>query len=282
MSNDDSIVITSSLKSIEKTIKNKPLKKLQVETHLVEHCNLNCQMCTHYSPLADPRYADIESFSKDMLRLKELFLNEVSYIMLLGGEPLLHPNLIPFFEIARNCFPNTEIILYTNGLRLPRMNVDFWNGCYKNKITIVLTKYPIKFNYKNIETLILQHNIKYRYCNTPGRQKQSSHFPLDIYGKQDPYASFSSCSMANRCIFLRNGKLYTCSIAPNIHHFNAYFNQNLIVSEHDSIDIYSSTNATQIMQFLANPIPFCRYCDVQRHTNGHKWKKSKKLINEWT
>ena len=60
--------------SLERQLLNiVPHPRLQLETHLVEHCNLNCQMCTHFSPLARPQCTEVESFSRDMQRLQELF-----------------------------------------------------------------------------------------------------------------------------------------------------------------------------------------------------------------
>ena len=269
--------------SLERQLLNiVPHPQLQIETHLVEHCNLNCQMCTHFSPLAHPKFTEIESFSQDMQRLQDLFCNNVSYIMLLGGEPLLHPRVAEFLEIARKHFRNAKIILYTNGLKIPQMEADFWNGCQKNDIMITLTRYPIPADYDYIKKLMKEHGVTYQYCNTLGRSKKSSHYPLDLHGTQDPRQSFLACDMANRCIFLRDGRLYTCVVIPNIQHFNEYFHQNLEVSPLDSIDIYQAQSGAEIMRFLASPPPFCRYCDVSRRTILHEWTRSQKDICEWT
>ncbi len=269
--------------SIDRQIENiTPLKKLQFETHIVEHCNLNCQMCTHFSPLAQTEFADIDFFEKDLQRLRELFVNDISYIMLLGGEPLLHPLVTKFLYTSRKIFPYTDIILYTNGLLIPKMNKDFFDSCKENKIIITLTRYPVQMNYEVVNHLLEQHEIVYKYCNIPGREKKSSHYPLDIKGNQDPQNSFLHCDMANRCIFLRDGKLYTCAMLPNVHHFNKYFNYNFQVTPKDYIDIYEATSKTEILEFLASPPPFCRYCDVSHRSILHEWKRSKRIIEEWT
>lgn len=269
--------------SLERQLLNiVPHPQLQFETHLVEHCDLNCQMCTHFSPLARPQFTEIESFSRDMRRLQELFCNAVSYIMLLGGEPLLHPRVAEFLEITRKYFPYAEVILYTNGLKIPQMNADFWESCKKNNITITLTRYPISFDYGRVDKLMKEYGVTYQYCNTPGRPKKSSHYPLDLRGMQEPRRGFLACNMANRCIFLRDGRLYTCVLIPNIQHFNKYFHQNLEVSPLDSIDIYQANSGVEIMRFLASPPPFCRYCDIPRRTILHEWAHSNKDIHEWT
>ena len=43
-----------------------------VETHLVEHCNINCKYCDHFSCVASPQFADIGIFEKDLRRIKKL------------------------------------------------------------------------------------------------------------------------------------------------------------------------------------------------------------------
>lgn len=281
--NDISNVTNMPLPPIERQLLNiAPHPQLQIETHLVEHCNLNCRMCTHFSPLAHPHYASIEIFSRDMQRLKDLFSNCVSYIMLLGGEPLLHPQLTEFLDTARMFFPSTKVILYTNGLMIPKLKDAFWESCRKNNIIITLTRYPVAIDYNLINHLLDEHDLTYSYCNTPGREKKLSHYPLDLSGKQDPRKSFLKCDMANRCIFLREGRLYTCPLIPNIHHFNEFFQQELQVSPSDFIDIYKAKSATEIMHFLATPTSFCRYCDVPKRTILHDWNYSKKDIGEWT
>ena len=40
-----------------------------IDIHLVEHCNLNCFCCNHFSQLADEEYTDLASFEKDMKQL---------------------------------------------------------------------------------------------------------------------------------------------------------------------------------------------------------------------
>lgn len=39
---------------------------------IVDHCNLNCKGCGHFSPLAPKSFLDIETFENDLRRLNEL------------------------------------------------------------------------------------------------------------------------------------------------------------------------------------------------------------------
>lgn len=53
------------------------------------------------------------------------------------------------------------------------------------------------------------------------------------------------------------------------------------VIDSDFIDIYKAKDYTEILQFLAKPIPFCRYCNVAKWRSIGEWKTSKKEIGEY-
>ena len=125
--------------------------------------------------------------------------------------------------------------------------------------------------------------IRDRFYGTTGVNQKTSYFiPLDLKGKQDIISNFEKCFHANNCIMLKEGRMYTCTVAANIEHFNKFYNQNLQLTEFDSIDIHKAKSFSDIVEFLAKPIPFCRYCNVQGREFGHTWGQSKKEISEWS
>jgi len=267
-------------KIIKKTIPHSYIDFLEI--HLTEHCNLNCWGCSHFSSLADKEFLSLSIFEKDMKRLYELSSGNIGRINLMGGEPLLHPDLINFFEISRKYFKYTVIRLVTNGLLLGNMDDQFWNAVKINNIHITPTKYPINLPWDDIEKTASQYGVKmYYFSDSDKYVKTMKCIALDIEGKQNQFDGFLFCHEGNNCIHLRNSRLYTCPIAAYAEHFNKYFNQNLNISDADGIDIYKASEMREILEFLARPIPFCRYCDVSRIT-GHIWQTSKKEISEWT
>ncbi len=258
-----------------------PRRFLQFEVHITEHCNLNCKSCEHFSSIAKPEFANIDEYGKDFSRLSKLLNGKCDNIHIMGGEPLLHRDINQFFDISRKYFPDTRLDLVTNGILLPKMGDSFWQSCRKNNIFIRPTKYPIKVDYDQIESLSQQHHVQFKYYNDGQRMKTLWHEPLDINGFQDYKHSFFTCNKANRCIFFSHGKLYTCFKIGNIHHFNNFFNTQIPVTNDDYIDIYKVDNAEEIFQFLAQPVPFCRFCDNGNITYNHKWERTNKDIKEW-
>ena len=253
------------------------------EFNLVAHCNLNCFGCDHFSPLAEPEFEDFEEAKRDFTRLSSLFYGRVGKITLVGGEPLLHPNLLEFLIMIRENFPLATVSILTNGLCLLNQPEKFWLTCKENNIVIELTKYPIPLKFKEMESRAAKYGVKYQYGDNTGIiTKTSAHFKLDVNGLQDGRRSFLKCHRANTCITIKKGKLYTCNVVPTIQYFNKYFGKNLMELPADSIDIYKASSAEAILEFLARPIPFCRYCMVDKTEWSIPWHQSKRVIEEWT
>lgn len=256
---------------------------LDFEVHLAEHCNLNCKGCDHFSPLAKPRYADYDIFCKDFNRLSVLMGDSVNSINLLGGEPLLNPRICDFITAARRYFSNTstEIRVVTNGLLLDNMEDQFWSVCAESDVHIYVTKYPINLDYERIFAGGQNKGVQIDFYDPQPDEKSLYRVPLTLAGNMDPKRSFYKCPCANLCCFLKEGRLYTCTLIPNIHHFNEYFGVDLPVSEEDSIDIYQATSKTEIFDFLSKPTKFCRFCASEEKEYGLKWCQSERKIEEW-
>lgn len=275
-------IIRAGLDAAAEGIGSVPKTIINFCAPLAEHCNLRCRGCDHFAPIAGQEFADMNAFEKDFARLSYLVNGEAVKIGLMGGEPLLHPKVKDFLYIARRYFRQTKLRIVTNGVLLLKQNEDFWIACRENNIIVEVTKYPINLDFTDIRNVAGNYGVSLAfYDNTGDVQKTSNHLPLDINGGQDIRRNFTKCYHANNTIFLKKGRLYICTIAPNVHHFNKFFNVDMQTSDGDSIDIYEAQSAREIFQFLSKPIPFCRYCHVDKRSFGHPWKRSNKDIKEW-
>ena len=134
--------IFRKLKAIFRLIKLRTFL-VQLEIHLADHCNLNCVGCTHFSNISEAKFVDARMLENRFDRLNKL-VGYIYDVRILGGEPLLHPDIIDILKITRKKFPFSKIELYTNGLLLDKMPKDFFLVCKKNKIGIYVSKYSQK------------------------------------------------------------------------------------------------------------------------------------------
>lgn len=251
--------------------------------HLADHCNLNCKGCDHFSPIAEEYCVSAEKMEKEFARLGSIMNDKCIKIGLMGGEPLLNPDINKCLVIARKYFTKARIRVVSNGLILDKMPKDFWKACHENNVEVEYTKYPLKTDYETAENNARQYDVKCTaYGNTGFVVKSLSKVPFDLSGNQDIKHSFLNCWHANDCIQLKDGKIFTCTVAANAHVFAEKYDIDIKVCEDDYIDIWEEgLTAEKILKKIASPIPFCRYCDVTGRSHGHSWHVSNKSMYEW-
>lgn len=106
MKDTDNLVDYERIININRALMSRitPRPSLFFDIEVTEHCNLNCKSCGSFAPLADEEYIDIDELDRDLRRLSELSDGEVHHINILGGEPLLHPEIARIVEMVRHYF----------------------------------------------------------------------------------------------------------------------------------------------------------------------------------
>lgn len=258
--------------------------KIRFGIHLAEHCNLHCASCNNFSNIAEPEFVDIEEFKRDFERMGEIFGHECELVYLLGGEPLLNPEINTLIKMVRDNFNEGSIILITNGILLSKKDDDFWKTCHDTQTEITVSAYPIKIDVDTIRSLAEKFGVNVRWAW--GDNPEANEFRvfekavINLKGNSDVPLNFAFCYRANDCIQLSHGHLFTCTFAPHVHHFNKYFGQNIRITPADYVNIYDDVTADEILTKMAEPIPACRYCDTLT-ARKIKWSLSKKEISEW-
>jgi MoaA/NifB/PqqE/SkfB family radical SAM enzyme len=273
------ILVRSILKNNLKRLE--PRQLLRFDIHLADHCNLNCIGCEHFSPLSDTKFLDVSAYEKDCIRLHELTSGIVGDISLLGGEPLLHPQIIDFMKITRKYFSIGMIQIITNGILLKQQPDVFWEACKENNIEIYISVYPMDIDYFYIKKLTDKHGIKLTFWGNPlNHTKEWRKLKIDVKGRQNTTISNFMCYASNGCFQLVDSKIFKCWRMAYIHYFNKAFEKNLNVTEHDYFDIYKINDIKELLNKIRKPAPFCRYCDMI-NSDETEWRQSKKDITEW-
>lgn len=255
------------------------LESIGVE--LASHCNLHCYSCDHFSQFSKSGYYDLAQFEKDIARLHEISQGFVQNFSLLGGEPLLNKQCAAYFAILRKYFPNSGIHVITNGKLLHKQDAEFWRSARENRVIIKPTKYPIDIDWDVIKAICAREQVELVFYNDENTEKLSFKTQLDKHGQSDPFESFIHCHRANTCTHMHNGRIFPCAVAANIETFNSAFSQSLEQHPTDSIDIHrDDMTYDKILEFLARPIPFCRYCKT-KNMIYMPWRTSKKTLNEY-
>ena len=250
-----------------------------LEYHVADHCNLNCAGCSHFSPLAKPWLVDPEVFEKEWKEVADSGL-KIKRIRILGGEPLLHPELGYMLKCVRCLFPDSDINVVTNAILLQKKKEELLPVFIRNKISITVSCYPgLYLDYKEL----LRGFPKVEMYDKAGFWNISLHESAD-YPKECFYSCFSG-SMA-KCNFLKDGRIYPCCVIPNLPHFFKYFEETAAMDiakipiEESGITVKDHT-PQEIEEFLRTPSDFCAHCNVKRAIEAHPWARTQYNIKEW-
>lgn len=255
--------------------------KIRFIVDIVDHCNLNCKGCGHFSPLAPKSFLDIETFETDLRRLNELLNGEIYCLELMGGEALLHPQLEDFLRIMAK-YVSGDKNLCTNGVLLSTLPERVYQLCAQMGITICVTRYPIDINWAEIYRKADLFGTKIFQIKSAGEEEKKWYKnPKDMSGSQNSEENFKLCFWKARCIVLERGRLASCVIPFKAKFFQKYFKLNVFdTTDINSIDIYTARNIEEIVDFLNKPIPCCRFC-LPNKEEQIQWGISRKDIREW-
>ena len=249
----------------------------QIEVHLAEHCNLKCAYCTHNCPVAEPEFPNIEQLERDFTKLSKLTNGHIRKITLLGGEPLLNPNIVRIIQIVRQNIPVGKIEIITNGILLTSMKEEFWIACKNNNISVIISQYPIKLDIDKIS------KTAKAYCvNVFWRKNRYNVFynqRFDMSGKRDIYKAYENC-IGSECTFLKEGKIYICPRIPCSKHLEKRFDVKFSISSKDFLVLDKVNNLQEILDFISHPSPFCKYCAAEKKVFV-TWKISERKKEEW-
>lgn len=274
-----------TLTAVSKLLPRNSIQHL--DYHLTTHCNLNCKGCSVFSPIAKEWFADPEEFKKEIEALRRTLDGaSPANLHLLGGEPLLHPQIESFAVIARDVFSEARIDFTTNGLLVGQMPESFWETLRQTKVAIKFTRYPIALDYDEMVRYVQSKGVE--VFSAGGEIAFFRRIPMIPKGTFNMFRSYTQCPYTD-CAQLRNGKLFRCPASA----FHDILNENLEssgsaykgrfkLSRRDYVDLYNeNTTRETVYGFLSNAIPFCSYCDMAHMNSRVPWSKSEKKPEEW-
>lgn len=247
---------------------------VHLETHVVDHCNLNCKSCNNFAPFVEkPTYADVVFFERDIKRISSQF-SQIGRFFLLGGEPLLAPELCcDMITTYRRYYPEGELRLLTNAILIPNMKESFWDIVIANKVIIHISLYPpVKQQFEKIKSILINHGIEYVvFKEVKTFLKHWTCYPFEDEGYNN-----DRCGSAG-CHFLREGKIYKCPDAFLIRNIS----DRTLWCVADEIDIYEEDNR-KILNRVIMPADLCKKCTYKR-SQVVKWEmvEGKAANSDW-
>lgn len=225
-----------------------------LEFHVADHCNLNCKYCTHYSPLVnEPVFTDFETFEKGIRQLKN-YVYDIGIIRILGGEPLLNPELSRFIRLVRSLYPASIIDVVTNGLLVEKIDDELIQTMKDCIAFFHISLYkPMEGKIKQVEKFLYEKQIAYTLSPL-----NEMFYKTQTLERQENEDFFYGCFQAT-CTCLQDGKLAPCYAPFTTKYFNEAFEQEIPVDE--GIDLFDAELTVPLLKAqLLIPMERCHYC----------------------
>lgn len=231
----------------------------RLEINLIDNCNLKCVGCTHFSGIYQAgSVLPYVQFVEELKQLRKI--GRFVRLRLLGGEPLLVPTLGQYIRKARELFPEADIEIVTNGLLIPKLNVELLEEIKACKISMVITPYkPTLQIREKIRQILNLHEI---WWNFDGNLVTEFSRQFTLNNNHNGYEASKKC-ISSGCLFLRNGKIYKCPIAGLANDFARFYHIDPVPET--GIDIYDGPQIVyeKIKDCAKNPTAVCNFCSEE-------------------
>lgn len=211
-----------------------------LETMVTQNCNLSCHGCTNYSDLKHSGYVTWQQGQQWIESWIERL--DIPDFGIMGGEPLLNPEIESWLLGVRQLLPKSQIRFTTNGLLLNRwpnlfkLIMDIGNCVFKVSVHVQCDQLD-----QQLETMfadhawqpVIEHGIeRWTTANNVRLQINRPSFFIKTYRNRYrdmmPYQSIPSEAFARcvqqTCPLLWQGKIYKCStaglLAPTLERLN--------------------------------------------------------------
>jgi len=252
-----------------------------LEIMLIRTCNLSCEGCTTFSDLKYQGYVTWQQGRAWLEPWTKRF--DLEGIGVMGGEPLINPEIREWLIGLRQMLPNTQIRFVTNGLLLERhwdivkLLHDLGNSVLKisqhvdtPELDSVIKRIQDAYNWQpvtefGIDRWLTDNEFRFQIAQPKTFLKtfRNSYQSMSPHNN-DPKDAFELC-VQKRCPLLYNGRLYKCGTVgltpelldrynkPNWDQWQPYLMPGLDVNCSDSA-------LEQFIQNFGRPHAVCRQC----------------------
>ncbi|MDR1485194.1 MAG: radical SAM protein [Planctomycetaceae bacterium] len=237
-----------------------------LEVDIVKGCNLKYKFCTHVSPFRKG-YIPLEQLSEWFETWSKKIAPE--RFTILGGEPLLHPEVEKVIQIAGKYWKDSQILFVTNGMILTKKSHTVFDALRAVNARVYISKhfddpeYNLKFQeaidcleQSGIHFQIFHSHQKWMGVYRIGKTETGQDKPLPF--NSDFNLAWKNCIASKKCVSLVNNRLYRCASIAALQ--NAY-REKAIGKEWEVVDSYQPLS------------PDCSAYDIFTHLNSGAFPK---------
>ena len=229
-----------------------------LEYHIADHCNLRCDHCCSFSPILKKWFADPTEFESDLRAVSRVI--QPQFLKIVGGEPLLHPELERLLGIARSLAVGRRIQLTTNAFLIDRLSPRAWESIDVLAVSLYPEPALPRERIRSIAREARRRNIEVSW------KVQDKFTCLDrsqVADREEAERTFRDCWIRHRCHSIKRGQFYCCTRPQYVQKFATdpgKFREDGIAVNDPDVD--AATLAVSIKRHLerSEPLSTCFLC----------------------
>jgi hypothetical protein len=205
-----------------------------LEYHIADHCNLRCDHCCSYSPILKKWLADADAFEADLRAVGRVVAPQ--FLKIVGGEPLLHPQLEKLLVTAKSLGIAPRVQLTTNGHLIDRLTPRGWDSIDMLAVSLYPDPPLPKATIRHIAREASRRGVEVSW------KVQDKFTCLDreeLADAIDARRVFQDCWIRHRCNSIKDGRFYCCTRPQYVQKFAsapaAYRDDGVPVGDTDTV-----------------------------------------------
>ena len=189
-----------------------------LDVQVTERCTMKCKDCSNLMQYYEkPIDSDKDVLESSLIKILN-FVEKISNIRIIGGEPFLYKELPSLFDLVIKSKKIERVNVYTNATFVPHHDVLI--AMQHPKIEVEITDYDehSRNHHKMIE-VFKDYKIKY-IDHKPQNWTDSARIVKNNKTNDQLAAMFDRCCV-NDVLSLLHGKLYHCPFSANAHNLKA-------------------------------------------------------------
>ena len=236
-----------------------------LEIDLCKGCNLRCKQCTHLSPYRSG-YIPATRLAEWFTHWSRKIIPEEVY--LLGGEPLLHPELDRVILDSKQIWNRSSLRIVSNGILFSKVSDKVLDAIRTTRIQVILSRHctdkegktTFRNGLKRLDAAGIPYTVRnsYRHWFRQHRENDDGRpIPFD----SDAEKAWKICR-SKYCVSLAGNRLYKCSILAAVRegvHEGVLDNAWKTILSYQPIE--PNASADEILEHLrCDAVAECRIC----------------------
>ena len=242
-------------------IKDGKLQTEGIQFAAAHHCNLRCADCLTLSPYAPPGFPSPETVAADLAHLGAVL--HAREMRILGGEPLLNPQLGQLTTLARQSGIGDAVTLFSNGLLLSRMDEAVWRDLDLLNLSIYPEAPPPAAALDRALAQAQQYGTRVRLF------RRHQFYTRIVSGPHELDATtrllYRTCRAAHyeHCHWVSDGWLYKCATPLFLSGYLAKLGRGDYDPRQDGVKLHAGPGLfDDVSRYLlsSEPLVCCRHC----------------------